>query len=99
MAVRAQGVHGEPIPPQDLDDRHEGLAGKLAFDHLDAAVPGAHPEPVVFYLALSRGESLGFGHVLAMQLGRLDLHRRSIEGGPRPGERRHAPDEVGHLLG
>ena len=55
-------VHGEPIPAQDLDDRHEGLAGKLALDYLDASVPGAHPESIVLHQALSRDKSLGRSH-------------------------------------
>ena len=63
MAVRAEGVHREPIPPQNLDDRHEGLAGKLAFDHFDASAVCAHSEAVFLHQTLTRGESLGFGHV------------------------------------
>ena len=36
-------VHGEPIAPQDLDDRHEGLAGKLGLRLPRCSRPGCRP--------------------------------------------------------
>ena len=53
MPVGSQRIHRKAIAAQDLDDRQEGLACKLALHDFEAATGGADPEPVALDPALA----------------------------------------------